>query len=149
MGALHWPAQAREAIARARRRRLAHPVQALIPANNLLQVVDRELASYRIRLIGQLVRPAYRHLRQWEDSSATPGGMLSLLLLVSHCFSTSDGPATARGVDLARRGRWVYRARTQCRSVNWSSAPGSDHGMIAGRAVSVAIFDLCHGVQLA
>jgi hypothetical protein len=43
----------------------------------------------------------------------------------------------------------VYCAKTQCRSVNWSFAPDINHGMIAGRAVSVAIFDLCHGVQLA
>jgi hypothetical protein len=32
MGTLTWPAQAHEAIARARRRRSVHPVQALIPA---------------------------------------------------------------------------------------------------------------------
>jgi hypothetical protein len=60
---------------------------------------------HRIRLIGQLARPAYRHLRQREDPSASPEGMLLLLLRVSHCFPTSHGPATARGVDLAR---WVW-----------------------------------------
>src|SRR6185437_460496 len=35
-------------------------------ANSTPGVVDRELSSYRIRLIGQLVRPSLRHLRQWE-----------------------------------------------------------------------------------
>src|SRR5947209_1956109 len=33
--------------------------------------------------------------------------------------------------------------------MNWSLAPDGDHGMIAGRAISAAVFDLCHGVQLA
>jgi hypothetical protein len=51
----------------------------------------------RIRLTGQLVRLAVRDLRQREDSSASPGGMLSLLLRVSHCFPTSHGPTTAPG----------------------------------------------------
>lgn len=36
--------------------------------------------------------------------SGLPGGMLSLLLRVSHYFLTFDGPATAPGIDLARWG---------------------------------------------
>ena len=39
--------------------------------------------------------------------------------------------------------------QTRRRSVNWSFTCGCDHGMIVCRAVSVALFDLCHGVRLA
>jgi hypothetical protein len=42
-----------------------------------------------------------------------------------------------------------YRTKTPRRPVNWIFNPDRDHGMITGRAVSTAIFDLCHGVQLA
>jgi hypothetical protein len=52
MDARRWLTQAREAIARAPRRRVVLPEQALIP------------------LTGQLVRPALRHLRQPGDAAA-------------------------------------------------------------------------------
>ena len=57
-----------------------------------------------IRLIGQLVRPTRRHLRQRSDAAGRSGGTSALLLQVSHYFSTSDGPTTAHEFDLAR---WV------------------------------------------
>jgi hypothetical protein len=60
--------------------------------------------GYRIRLTDQLVRPALRHLRQRGDAAELTGGKLSLLLQVSQCFSTSDGPGDGPGVDLARWG---------------------------------------------
>jgi DNA-directed RNA polymerase specialized sigma24 family protein len=40
----------------------------------------------------------------------------------------------------------LYRAKTPCRTVNWGFTPDEDHGMIAGRVVSAAVFDLCYGV---
>src|SRR5947209_6218537 len=43
----------------------------------------------------------------------------------------------------------LYRAKTPRRPVNWSFNLDGDHGMITDRAVSTAIFDLWHGVQLA
>jgi folate-dependent phosphoribosylglycinamide formyltransferase PurN len=48
-----------------------------------------------------------------------------------------------------RNGETLYRAKTPRRIVDWSFTPEVDHGMIVDRAVSAAIFDLCHGVQLA
>ena len=47
-------------------------------------------------------------------------------------------------VSVAKR---LYRAKTPHIAVNF--VPDGDHGMIAGRAISAVVFDLCHGVQLA
>jgi hypothetical protein len=69
-------------------------------------VVDRELASYRIRLIGQLVRPALRHLPQRvEASRLTRGNVLAAspgFSLFPDVRRPSDGP----GVDLAGLPSW-------------------------------------------
>ena len=50
-----------------------------------------------------------------------PGGTLSLLLQVSHSFSTFDGPVTAPGVDLAG---WDWVASRRSGAARRHAGPG-------------------------